>query len=74
MSTAHVTVIIDGHWHGFDRGDLETAWLVRQELDRGQGRAEVSSLTAKCLRDEHGWDWAKAVEYAVAAANWDGKD
>lgn len=73
MSTAHVTVIIDGHWRGFDRDDLETAWLVRADVDS----AYQTSRDEKAVRrlvDEMGWPESKAVGYVIAASNWDGKD
>ena len=72
MLTPYVTLSWDGRPRTFVRGDLETAWLIRQDQDPGQSRMSVTSLTAMRLRDDHGWSWGKAIEYAVASGNWDG--
>lgn len=73
MPTAFVTIKVGGVWTGFDRGDLEPAWLVRADIDSAY-QTSRDERAVRRLVDELGWPESKAVGYVIAASNWDGKD
>jgi hypothetical protein len=71
---ATIRRLYNGEWQDFDRSMLETAWLVRADVDRTVGPVGVGSQAVVRLQTEFGWPLGAAIVYVVAASNWDGKD
>lgn len=64
----------NGQLRTFDRAMLETAWLVRADVDRTVSPMGVGPQAVTRLVNEFGWRRGDAIDYVVVASNWDGKD